>query len=258
MSEHPFDGEGFDREKAIQFWDDIAYDYEGGMMQGDIPVQILDHLMEKGILTEGSEVVEFGCGPGTYTIPLSERVRSVTCVDTSERMLSMLKERCASTNILPIKGDFMTVSLGRRFDVSVMSLCPGSGSIDAIHRAESVAKDWCIHIMWLVNSWDDVGAAVWKELGKDYSFEKRKSGVVEGNLNALGRDYVVKEFTTDIHVEAPAESVIEREKRRFAYYGPYNAEEALYKVFGDRIHGDKFRFDCTNRMKLIYWRSSSC
>lgn len=258
MSEHPFDGEGFDRQRAIRFWDDIAYDYEGGIMQGDIPLQIIDHLVREGILTSESDIVEFGCGPGTYTIPLSDNVSSVTCVDTSERMLSMLKERCASNNIHPIKGDFMTVPLDRRFDASVMSLCPGSGSVEAIRRAEQVSKEWCIHIMWLVNTWDDIGAAVWKELGKDYSFEKRKSGVVEGNLNALGRDFTVKEFSTEIRIEGSAEDIIERERRRFSIYGPYDAEDALRRVLGRYIRNGRFDFGCTNRMKLVYWRSPSC
>jgi len=258
LSEHPFEGEGFDRDRAIRFWDDLADYYEGGTMQADIPIKIIDHLEEKGIIGKGSDIIEYGCGPGTYTIPLSERVHTVTCVDTSDKMLSMLSERCASNNIIPLKGDFMTVPLSRRYDASVMSLCPGSGSKDAILRAESSVTGWCVHIMWLVNCWDDVAASIWKELGKDYSFEQRKSGIMESNLNSLGREYTVREFSTDLHIEASAKDVIEREKKRFALYGPYDAEDAIRKVLGKYIEDGRFVYDCTNRMKLIYWRPAAC
>ena len=258
MSAHPFDGERFDSGRAIKFWDDLAYDYEGGRMQGDIPLQIIDHIAKEDMIGKDSDVVEFACGPGTYTIPLSERVRSVTCIDTSENMLSILSQRCASNNITPILGDYMTVPLEKKYDATVMSLCPGSGSKEAILRAESVSKGWCIHIMWLVNSWDDIGSMIWTELGKDYSFEQRKAGIVEGNLESLGREFEVKEFTTDLHIEKPAEKVIEREKRRFALYGPYDAEEAARRVLGRYVQDGTFRFDCTNVMKLICWRPVSC
>ena len=90
MSRHPFEGEGFDRDRALKFWDDIALDYEGCVMQGSIPERIVGKLREIGVLGPDKEIVEFGCGPGTYSIPISRRVRSLTCVDASEKMLSIL------------------------------------------------------------------------------------------------------------------------------------------------------------------------
>ena len=100
MSAHPFDGEGFDSGRAIKFWDDLAYDYEGGRMQGDIPLQIIDHIAKEGMIGKDSDVVEFACGPGTYTIPLSERVRSVTCIDTSATAIIVCRISCKNTNAI--------------------------------------------------------------------------------------------------------------------------------------------------------------
>lgn len=92
MSKHPFEGEGFDRDRALRFWDDIAFDYEGCAMQGSIPGRIVQRLCDMGVLGPGTDAIEFGCGPGTYSIPISKRVRSLTCVDTSEKMLSLLSD----------------------------------------------------------------------------------------------------------------------------------------------------------------------
>ena len=258
MSTHPFEGEGFDHRRSIRFWDDIANDYEGGIMQGDIPERIISSLFDRGILTSDSEVLELGCGPGTYSAPLSERVRALTCGDTSERMLSILSKRCLNGNIRTILGDFMTADYGGRYDAVMMTLCPGTGSPDGIRRVESLSKGWCIHIMWVDNTWDDIHAEVWKKLGKDYSFDGRKVRIMEMNLESLGRDYDVSEFTADIHWELPADELIEREKRTFSVYGPYDAESAIREVLSDHIDGDVFSFDCRNVMKMITWRSPSC
>ncbi len=92
MSLHPFEGEGFDRGRALKFWDDIALDYEGCAMQGAIPGKIVQRLCDMEVLGPDTDAIEFGCGPGTYSVPMSERVRSLTCVDASEKMLSILSD----------------------------------------------------------------------------------------------------------------------------------------------------------------------
>ncbi len=258
MSRHPFDGEGFDHDRSMRFWDDIAYDYDGRIMQGDIPIQVVDRLTDIDVLGPDRDVVEFGCGPGTYTVPLSAVSRSVTCVDSSERMLSILSDICASTNILPVLGDYMQVDLGRRFDTSVMSLCPGSGTPEGIERAESVTDGWCVHLMWTENCWDDIHARVWKELGKDYSFEGRKAGIMETNLRNMGRDFEATEFLTDICWNMRVEDLIQREKRVFSVYGDYSPEDALRSILDRYIDGDLFSFECTNRVKMILWRPGAC
>ena len=254
MSRHPFEGEGFDRDRSIRFWDEIASDYEGETMQGTIPVQIVQHLFGSGILSETTEAVEFGCGPGTYSALLSNRIKELICVDTSEKMLSMLRDRCPRSNIQTVCGDFMTVDLSRKFDVSIASLCPGSASKEGLSRLESVSNGCCVYIMWIDNSWDNVNAEIWAELGKDYSFEMRKSRLTENNLDEMGRDYEYKEFFTDLELKAPAEKMISRETRVFSVYG-YDAEKEIRKVLDKWIEGDQFHFKCRNRMKLITWRA---
>ena len=44
------------------------------------------------IFKKDFEVLEIGPGPGTLTIPLSEKVRKITCVEASKANLEILKE----------------------------------------------------------------------------------------------------------------------------------------------------------------------
>ena len=45
----------------------------------------------RNILNKDFEALEIGPGPGTLTVPLSEKVRKITCVEASKANLEILK-----------------------------------------------------------------------------------------------------------------------------------------------------------------------
>ncbi|BDG10061.1 class I SAM-dependent methyltransferase [Anaeromyxobacter paludicola] len=54
-------------------------------------------------------VLDVGCGAGTLAAPLARRVRAVTALDFSPRMLELLRERCAAEgidNVAPVLGSW--------------------------------------------------------------------------------------------------------------------------------------------------------
>ena len=72
-------------------------------------------------------VLDMGCGAGTLALPLADKVKSVTAVDFSEKMLSILHEECRERNIHNIKtvhagweDDWAEVGLGQ-YDVAIAS-----------------------------------------------------------------------------------------------------------------------------------------
>jgi len=48
-------------------------------------------------------VLDMGCGGGTLALPLSDRVGSITAVDFSEKMISILREQCTARGIRNIR-----------------------------------------------------------------------------------------------------------------------------------------------------------
>jgi SAM-dependent methyltransferase len=57
----------------------------------------------------GWTVLDVGCGAGTLAVPLARRVRSVTALDFSARMLELLGARCAEEglrNVVPVLGSW--------------------------------------------------------------------------------------------------------------------------------------------------------
>lgn len=259
IGKHPFDGQGFDRQRSLRFWNDIAYDYEGRIMQGTIPAQIVDDLVSKGIL-DGGDVVEFGCGPGTYSVHLSRHARRLACIDASERMLELLGATCDSegiSNINPVLADFTSLSGKKEYATSVASLCPGAGMPEGIRIMEDFSSGYCVHIMWIDNAWDNLHSKVWKHLGKDYSFESRKENLVSKNLREIGRAHDTYEYSDNILWEIPVGDLYAREERIFSVYGLDQKEvrSALESVLDEFVSGDMFSFSCTNRMRAVIWNS---
>ena len=48
-------------------------------------------------------VLDIGCGAGTLAIPLASRVRSVTALDVSDKMLELLQQRCGELGLANVK-----------------------------------------------------------------------------------------------------------------------------------------------------------
>lgn len=90
-------------------------------------------------------VLDMGCGAGTLALPLAEKVKSITAVDFSEKMLSILQEECKERNINNIdtihaswEDDWTDVGLGQ-YDVTIASrslvVDDLKGTIAKLHNA---------------------------------------------------------------------------------------------------------------------------
>ena len=78
-----------DSDDRIRYWDEYAVGYSS-YQQGFMPGRIVDWMLETGYLRSEFSVLEVGCGPGTYSLELAPKVRILTCMDSSERMLARL------------------------------------------------------------------------------------------------------------------------------------------------------------------------
>ncbi len=56
-------------------------------------IQPPSELIEKLAITPNDVVVDFGCGPGYYTIELAKKAKSVVAVDLSSEMLNKAQNK---------------------------------------------------------------------------------------------------------------------------------------------------------------------
>jgi len=83
MGEASWSKDGVDR------WNELATHFKKRKKEDCYSKEILKKLDLNSNLT----VLDIGCGPGTLTMPLAKKVKSVTALDVSEEMLKLLKER---------------------------------------------------------------------------------------------------------------------------------------------------------------------
>jgi SAM-dependent methyltransferase len=254
--QHPFEGEGFTNGRIKEYWDEIADSYSPSH-QGDIPNRIVSFLVSKGILNSEKTVLELGSGPGTYSLKIAPVVKRLTCVDSSARMLARLQNDATehgTENMDYVNSDFKDLSEDRKSDVVVSALCPGTGTEESVRLMESLAFDYCVHIMWLENQWDNVQSEMWKGLGKDYSYSVRNTKTITDVLDRSNRDYHVEEFVCNVESESDLESAVAKGVRTFGQFDiKEDPEPSVRNALKPYAYNGTVRFSWTNRMRLLYW-----
>ena len=253
---HPFDGEKLSYGEMLQFWEKYS-PYYSGLQQGDIPDRIVDYLFEEGVFQEEDHILEIGSGPGTYSLKIAPRVKTITCIDSSESMLKRLTDGASSNgldNVRCIKADWDEYKSDRIYDSCIATLCPGSGAPESIHRMESSAERACALVSWVTNHGDELDALIWKELGKDYGYGFRKSTAVQDWLSDNNREPVVKHFKTVVEADWKLSDIVAKTESSFrACNVNVKLEHIIKKILGPELDGDVFHYTAENEMKLIYW-----
>jgi SAM-dependent methyltransferase len=236
-----------------RFWDRFSSEYDA-FQQGDAPERIVNHLMDEGVLTPRSSVLEIGAGPGTYTHPLASRVHRVTATDISERMLDINREIACGMcleNITFVHDDWNNhVRIGDH-DACIMAFVPGSDSQESISRMEG-ESDTCVIVSWNTNHGENITQSIRQSLGIDWPHPShdRSLKLLESN----GRSAERMVFDVDLEGTLPYEYVYTKELSRFESAG-IDASEACKEVISDMCQDGVFRYRLRNRVNVTYWRT---
>jgi len=102
---------------------------------------------EKGCLDEQSRVLDIGCGPGTFTLPLAEGAGEVVGLDTSPGMLSSLQKEARQkglANVKPLEKDWGESSFQKEFDLVVAASSPVISNRESLLKMNSASREWCL------------------------------------------------------------------------------------------------------------------
>ena len=110
------------------------------------------YLLDKGILTPETDIIDIGCGPGYFVNSFAHYARSAAGVDLSEEMVNSgyaLAEAEGLTNVTYEVCDFRKADIKERgwekaFDVVFTSITPAVCDPGDIDRIESMSRHWCL------------------------------------------------------------------------------------------------------------------
>ncbi len=91
-------------------------------------------------LTSYEDTVEIGCGIGTLTIFLINRVRSLVCIEYDERLIKVAASIVRNPRFIPLRGDALATGVGRPQVVSNLPYHVTSDMLITIARDNSVSK----------------------------------------------------------------------------------------------------------------------
>lgn len=143
---------GIDR---VEWWNQRApgfadrYSKKGGEKQD----MVFRTLEQSGFINPDMEMLDIGCGPGNYAIPLASRFKRVVALDPSSKMLSILMERAASSgidNIEPVCMSWEDVDLSKlkwqgRFGLVAAIKTPGITNAQALKKMVDASCMACFY-----------------------------------------------------------------------------------------------------------------
>lgn len=103
------------------FWNEKSSAYKDAQWTGS-KIANFDYVQTKKALlrslnpTESDEILEIGCGPGTWTSLIASRCSKLVAIDVSEKMIEKAKEYIQNDNVAFINSDFMDHEFKEKFD----------------------------------------------------------------------------------------------------------------------------------------------
>jgi ubiquinone/menaquinone biosynthesis C-methylase UbiE len=136
---------------GVDFWNKMAPRLNSSHSAED---NYTKEMLQRMALSPELSLCDVGCGTGSMTIPLAERVRRVTALDLSPAMLGYLVKSVlarGSTNIQIVNADFLTVDLSElgSFDIVLASRSLPMGNLrQALVRMNRLANKLC-YLTWI-------------------------------------------------------------------------------------------------------------
>lgn len=143
-------GTGYKNEAAWQdFWNFFSGHYALRNRQTrQLEDEVVNHLCSLGMINKDSEVLDVGCGPGTYTLPLAEKCRKVTGMDSAAVMLEVLQKEGEHFGVAhrleALLADWVEYGGERKWDLVVAAKTPAVRDCDTLLKMCRVAGQCCL------------------------------------------------------------------------------------------------------------------
>ncbi|WP_152805843.1 class I SAM-dependent methyltransferase [Alkalibaculum sporogenes] len=106
---------------------------------------------ERGIVKSNYDILDIGCGPGKLSINIAKKVRSITGIDISEKMVKHAEENAEYVNLKNTSFkvaswqeiNLREESFHKKFDVVIASMTPGINSYDTLSKMLDASKNHC-------------------------------------------------------------------------------------------------------------------
>jgi len=254
-----------DRKERMNLWQPYySYVYEP-MLKAEFSLpnkndEFIEVLVDKGILKSSSNVIDIGCGVGSYTFQMAPIVQSVVAMDMNKTALEIIKKRAELTGINNIKATdtpWEDYSAEKQFDVSFSSMCPAICNIDEIKRMESMTSGYCVLVTVMAGSYDKHRKAMMGELDIHPEGMVTDYDTYLNVLKAMGREVMTANRSFKREYKTSLEELLAGMPTYFTIFGiDRDKAIAFIKDYFERNSVDGYLNDeSLMNLGMIYWKS---
>lgn len=150
-------GPGYNNEQGWQnFWDLFAEQYAiRNRRTRQMAENVVEHLASEGVVKQANRVLDIGCGPGTYTLPLAARSKEVVGLDTSTRMLSVLQKEAEhfglQEQVKTTSENWDHLLEERAYDLVFAAKTPAVRDYSSLMKMNKVSRQYCCLVSFAGN-----------------------------------------------------------------------------------------------------------
>jgi len=151
-------------------WDNRVQEFNRSKADERIDL-ITDFLLQKGMLTKESTVLDLGCGPGKFVLEFAKTAEYVIGVDISTKMIqaareNSVKQRVANVEFIELdwhKADLATLKWQKKFDLITAIMSPAINNKQNLDKMIQASKGYCM-VCHFLERLDSVGNELQKHV----------------------------------------------------------------------------------------------
>lgn len=175
-----------------EYWDKAAvtYNRDKKEIQDRRLEKSMRFLSEKGLVFEGMQVLDIGCGTGLLSLELARHGAIVTALDFSPKMLERVQEEITpdiKEKVTLVCEDFFTTNINdngwyKKFDLVIAFMSPGVATPDALFKMMDCSKNGCAIRGWAQKKPHPFLSDLWEKIMKAPLEDKPQSVLYKINL----------------------------------------------------------------------------
>ncbi|SDE12076.1 SAM-dependent methyltransferase [Sporomusa acidovorans] len=158
-----------DPQAREEFWNHFSGRYaKHNDDNRQIHQDIIDNLAAQGAVQAGDTLLDIGCGPGTYALPLAAKGVKVTGLDTAGQMLAALKDKALKTGLSAMittrKADWNDLPSEPSYDIAFAAKSPAINDYDSLMKMTKIARKFCCLIGFAGRHTLELRHLLWEKL----------------------------------------------------------------------------------------------
>ncbi|MCE5213173.1 MAG: class I SAM-dependent methyltransferase [Methanobacterium sp.] len=201
------------KKSSLKSWNKIAPKFDKWMKKDDYPQELVSKIK----IENRDTILDIGCGNGVITIPLAKIAKSVTALDSSAKMLDILKEKALSENISNINIINKNLEDISTHEIGIHDIVVASRSLNGIadikpelEKINEIARKYVYMTLWGVNNRE---------------FESEIAKILKRKIYQHPDYHIVLNILQEIGIQADVEPLQSNTRN---YYS--NMEDALDRI----------------------------